>query len=256
MELTLPLPDAASIIGFVLVLCRVGAVMALAPVFSGKAIPLRIRAMIAVGVTVVSFPVVEMPSSLATMPAPALMGIMAKEMLVGLAIGFAAGVVLTAWAVGGAILDLMTGFSYGGIIDPLYGNQSSILQQLYTLLAGMIFVTIDGDHILLGAISTSFDRLPLDAAPAATDFSSLALSCVSTVFVTGLGVIAPVFAALLLTDLAFGLVSRAAPQTQVFQLEFPVKIAVAITIMIISLPLMVPLLSRTLQSSLLLVLGG
>jgi flagellar biosynthetic protein FliR len=256
VELTMPMPTAAAIMGFVLVLTRIGAVMAIAPLFSSRAIPLRVRALVAVTVTFLVMPMVKLPSGLAHMSMPAMFEIMLKEAAVGLAIGFAAGVVMLAWAVGGAVLDLMAGFSFGGVIDPIYGNQTSILQQIYTLLAGMIFISVGGEQWVLAAISRSFERMPLTEAPAHSDFAALALSAVNTVFITGLGVIAPVFVALLLTDVAFGLVARAAPQTQIIQVEFPVKIVVGLSILIVSLPLMVPLFVDTLNRMLGIAVGG
>lgn len=236
----IPIPDPQQIAGFALVLTRIGAALALAPVISGRTIPNRIKAFIAIFLTLVTLPLVPLPSELAALSIPGLFLMMLKEAVIGLAIGLALGAIVAAWAMGGAVVDLMTGFSYGGVVDPQYGNQSSILQQVYVLLAGAIFITAGGEKWIIGATVSSFKNLPLDAAVDPGNFLQLALVVASTVFVTGLGVIAPILIALLLTDFAFGLIARAAPQTQVMQLEFPAKIGVALLLLIATLPWMVP----------------
>lgn len=256
MELSLPLPTMDTITAFVLVLTRLGAALTIAPLFSSRAVPFRMRAIIAVILALFLLPSVSVPPSLADASLPVLFGLMLKEALVGLAIGLAIGVALLAWAMGGAVIDLMAGFSYGGILDPQFGAQSGIMQQLYTLLAGMIFISINGVHWLMMALQSSFDKIPLLGIPPGGDFAAFALQAMTTVFITGLGVIAPVFLALLLTDVAFGLISRAAPQTQIIQVEFPVKIAVGIVILIVSLPLMTPLFEQTVSKMLNVAVGG
>lgn len=256
MELTLPIPAADTIMAFVLVLTRLGAVMIMAPLFSNRTVPVRVRAVVAVTLTVLLLPLVETPSNMSQMSFPETFALLLKEAAVGFVIGFAASIIVMAWSLGGAILDLMIGFSFGGVVDPIYGNQTSVIQQLYVLLAGVVFVSVNGDHWVLTAMARSFEKLPLNQAPVAGDFPDLAISAVTTTFVTGVGVVAPVFISLLLTDVAFGLVARAAPQTQIFGLEAPVKIAVALAILVVTLPLMVPIMITTLDRMLGLAVGG
>ena len=241
----IPIPSPEQIAGFALILTRIGAALALAPVISGKTIPVRVKAMIAIFLSLATLPLVPLAPELGALNIPLLFILMLKEAMVGLAIGLALGAIVAAWAMGGAVIDLMTGFSYGGVIDPQYGNQSSVLQQVYILLAGAIFITVGGMDWIVGATVNSFYTMPLLSSVAPADLLALALAVATTVFVTGLGVVAPLLIALLLTDVAFGLVARAAPQTQVMQLEFPAKIAVALILLIATLPWMVPFFIRS-----------
>jgi len=252
----IPIPSETSVLAFVLVLCRIGALMMIAPMLSSRSVPMRVKAIFAIVVSLIVMPMIDQPDNLASMEVGAIVVAMVKEILIGFAIGFAAAVVVFAWQIGGAILDLMTGFSFGGVVDPIYGNQSSLLQQLYAMLAGMIFVSVGGEQWLLAAIARSFEKFPIGNSVPYEDFAQLALTVVTTSFVVGLGVIAPIFIALLLTDIAFGLVARAAPQTQILQVEFPIKIVVGVSMLIVSLPLMVPLFVRTLNRMLGIAVGG
>jgi len=252
----IPIPSTAEIITFVLILGRVGAAFALAPAIAGKNVPLRAKAILAVFVSLMLVSVVTPSTGLSAAPIGLVTLLMVKEIIIGLAIGLAMGVVVAAWSLAGAYLDLSTGFSYGGVIDPQYGNQSALLQQMYVLLAAVIFITLGGEEILIATISGSFHNLPLDQMPPSSDLLQLALKVITSVFVVGLGAMAPPMIALFLTDFAFGLISRAAPQTQVIALEFPVKIAVAILFIIATLPWMVPLLTNTVMHMSRMVLGG
>lgn len=240
----IPIPGPDQIAGFFLILTRIGAAIALTPVVSSKAIPLRIKAMLAVFLAFATISVVPLPPELGALSIPGLFLLMLKEAVIGLAIGLALGAIVAAWAMGGAVIDLMTGFSYGGVIDPQYGNQSSVIQQVYVLIAGAIFITIGGERWLIEATVTSFRTIPLLDTVSPADLLQIALSVATAVFVVGLGVIAPVLIALLLSDVAFGLIARAAPQTQVMQLEFPAKIGVALLVIILTLPWMVPYFTR------------
>ena len=256
MNASIPIPSTVQVISFVLILARVGAVFFLAPAISGRAIPNRVKAVLAVFVSLLLVMLLPLPKNLAAAPVGEVAILMVKEVLVGLAIGLAIGAVVSAWALAGAYLDLSTGFSYGGVVDPQYGNQSAVLQQLYVLLAGVIFVTVGGFDIMMSTIAGSFHNIPLSGMPPSNDLMQLALDVITGVFVTGVGVIAPSLIALFLTDLAFGLVARAAPQTQIIALEFPVKITVAIVVIVATLPWMVPLLEKNLLHWSRLVLGG
>ena len=109
---------------------------------------------------------------------------------------------------------------------------------------------------MMSTIAQSFNNIPINGMPPSSDLVQLALAVITSVFVTGVGVIAPPLIALFLTDLAFGLVARAAPQTQIIALEFPVKITVAIVVIVATLPWMVPLFEKNLIHWSSTLLGG
>jgi len=252
----IPLPSTGKIIAFVLVLARIGAAFSLAPAIAGKNVPVRIKAILAIFISLLLVSVVANPKNLDTAPIGMITVLMLKEVIMGLAIGLAMSAIVAIWSLAGAYLDLSTGFSYGGVIDPQYGNQSALLQQIYTLLAAVIFVTMGGVQILIETLAMSFQTVPLASFPPSSDLAQLALAILTSVFVAGLGLLAPPLIALFLTDLAFGLIARAAPQTQIIALEFPVKIAVAIVVIVATIPWMVPFLTKNMMHMSRLVLGG
>ena len=136
---------------------------------------------------------------------------------------------LEALRFGGEVLDLQIGLR-ALVFDPASGAQSGILSTGYYLLTLLFFVTIDGHHWLLRGVAGSFAIVPVGGLCLDADLASIASDLGTSVLVLGLRVAGPVMAALLLADLALGLVARAVPQINVFLVGIPAKIAVAFAI--------------------------
>ena len=90
---------------------------------------------------------------------------MLKELLVGLAFALSIALLFAAVSSAGALLDMLVGFSFGSIVDPLTGNQSAVLTQLYGLVALAVFVAIDGSSWMICGLARTYDLVPLTAAP-------------------------------------------------------------------------------------------
>jgi flagellar biosynthetic protein FliR len=176
-------------------------------------------------------------------------GLALKELLVGLAFALSLGVLFAAINSAGALLDVLIGFSFGSLIDPLTGNQSAVLAQLYSLIAIAIFVAINGDAWVVQGLARTYHLVPLTAAP---DLGSLArgvTTVFTTIFTSALEVCAPVLIAVVVTDVAFGVVSRVVPQLNVFAVGFPVKVVVGLLVVAASLPFVVGWVSDQLELS-------
>ncbi len=162
--------------GFILVLARITPLFLVAPLFSSRQIPPRVRTIVAVALAVGLTPIAmhhqQVPNDILT-----LFGLVLKELLVGLAFALSIALLFAAVSSAGAMLDMLVGFSFGSIVDPLTGNQSAVLTQLYGLVALAVFVVIDGISWVVGGLSRTFDLIPLTAAP---DVAALATGVVST----------------------------------------------------------------------------
>jgi flagellar biosynthetic protein FliR len=174
----------------------------------------------------------------------AYIGLCVLELVFGLALGFIVSAVLEALRFGGEILDLQIGLRAGQLFDPASGAHSGILSTGYYMLALVFFVTLNGHHWLLRGVARSFTMVPVGGMTLEADLASLASSLGTTVLVLGLRVAGPVMAALLLADLAFGLVARAVPQINVFLVGIPGKIAVAFAIAAVGAPMLLMNLER------------
>jgi flagellar biosynthetic protein FliR len=238
------------VIAFFLVLARIGPLFVVAPLFSSKMIPMRARGVAAVALAVGLSPLALNHSKLPT-DALSIAGLIGKEALVGFAFAFAISVLFAAVSIAGSFLDTLIGFSYGGLVDPVNGNQSSAISQLYTLVGVMVFIAIGGDTWMIQGLAKTYDLVGINEMPALGALIGGAQHTFSTIFVSAVELAAPVLIALIVTDAGFGVVSRVMPQLNVFAVGFPAKILVGFVIIGASLPFVAGWIGNELQRSVL-----
>lgn len=234
--------------GFVLVLARVGPLFVLAPLFSARMVPPRARAVIAVALALGLAPLAlggrAVPGDALELAMLAL-----KEIMVGTAFAFSLAVVFAALTSAGAILDTSIGFNFGSLVDPVADVQSGPMAQLYSLVGVAVFVAIGGDAWVVQGLAHTYDAVPLLATPSLTSLTAGAVDAFAGIFGGALEVAAPVLLALVLTDVAFGVVSRVVPQLNAFAVGFPLKTVVGILVLGVSLPFAANWISDQLQLS-------
>ena len=237
-----------NVVGFFLVLARVSPLFVLAPLFSSKMLPVRARGVIAVALSIGLAPLAlhgaKVPTDLMSV-----FTLVLKEVLVGMAFAFAIAVLFAAVSAAGAFLDTAIGFSFGSLVDPVTGNQSSVISQLYGLIGVAVFIAIGGDSWVIRGLARTYELVPLNKMPALGALVGGAQHTFSALFISAIAVAAPVLIALTVTDVGFGVVSRVVPQLNVFAVGFPAKILVGFLIIGASLPFVVGWLSNQLQQS-------
>jgi flagellar biosynthetic protein FliR len=236
------------VVGFFLVLARVGPLFIVAPLFSSKMFPARARGVAAVALAVGLSPLAMKDQHVPT-DALSLAGLVGKEALVGFAFAFAVSVLFAAVSVAGSFLDTLIGFSYGGLVDPVNGNQSSVLSQLYTLIGVMVFIAIGGEAWMVQGLAKTYDLVGITDMPAIGALVGGAQHTFASIFVSAVELAAPVLIALIITDAGFGVVSRVMPQLNVFAVGFPAKILVGFLIVAASLPFVAGWIGNQLQAS-------
>jgi flagellar biosynthetic protein FliR len=219
---------------FFLVLARVSPLFLLAPLFSSKMIPGRARGVLAIGLSIGIMPVVKHGSI--DLDVLGYGGLIFKELIVGLAFAYALGAMFAAMQAAGALLDTLIGFSFGAMVDPVTGSQSTVLSQMYGLVGVAIFIAIGGDGWVVKGLSRTYDAVPLTDAPAIGSLVEGAQVAFSGIFVSAFMIGAPVLIALIIVDAAFGVVSRVVPQLNVFAVGFPAKMIVGLVLIGASLP--------------------
>jgi flagellar biosynthetic protein FliR len=236
------------IAGFMLVLGRIGPLFALAPLFSSKLIPARGKSVCAVALAVGIAPI-----ALAGHDVPLEVGsfveLMLKEILVGLAYAFALGALFAAVSTAGSFLDTLIGFSYGALVDPVTGNQSAVLTQAYIFVGILVLIAIGGDQLMIKGRARSYDLVPLLESPSLPAIAGGAQSAFAQVFLSAIELAAPVVLAIIITDAAFGMVSRVVPQLNVFAVGFPAKVTVGLIMIGVSLPFAAGWIADELQRS-------
>jgi flagellar biosynthesis protein FliR len=238
------------VLGFFLVLGRISPLFLLAPLFSSKMLPGRARGIAAVGLAIGIAPIAaaagtdKLPTDIWLLG-----GLMLKELLVGTAFAFALAALFAALTTAGNLLDTLIGFSFGALVDPVTGSSGGVLNQLYALFGVIIFIVIGGDAWVIQGIARTYEAVPLVDAPAIGSLVQGAQVAFSGIFASALQVAAPVLLAVVLCDVAFGLVSRVVPSLNVFAVGFPAKVAVGLVLVGASLPFVGGWISGELQQS-------
>jgi flagellar biosynthesis protein FliR len=241
--------------GFILVLARVTPLFLLAPLFSSALIPARVKGLIAVGISIGLTPIAMHGQHIPSDPMK-VAELVFEGLLTGLAFAFALAVLMAAIESAGSIIDVVSGFSYGSLINPLSGETSAVMSRFYSLVGTMIFLVIGGDAWTLKGLGRTFELVPLTDAPRLSSLVGGAEQVFSTIFTSAIEIAAPALAALLITDVAFGIVSRVVPQLNVFAVGFPTKVAVALLIVGASLPFVSNWISGQLSTSVGAALGA
>ena len=225
----------AWIAGLLWPLSRILGLVAAAPLFGNAAVPVSTKVSLGVLLAMIIAPTV--PALPATDPmSMAGLLILTQEMLIGLAMGFSIRIVFAAIEMAGEISSLTMGLGFASFFDPQTKGRSSAISQFLTMLATLMFLTVNGHLVLLAALAESFVSLPISASPInGGGFQQLA-AWGGEIFRSGVQISLPIVAALLLTNVALGILTRAAPQLNIFGIGFPVTLGVGLLVLAMVLP--------------------
>lgn len=221
---------------FLLVFLRTLGVLAVAPIFGHRAVISQSKAGFAFALALVLFPSTPVTMAVTTDLAPYVLGAV-KEILLGMMFGFVAKLVFVAVQFAGEIIGIDIGFGVVNVIDPLSAEQISIIGTFKNLIAMVTFLMIDGHHILLQALAESLAMVPLGGVQLTELLAQGLVEMTSKVFGMAIKLAAPVVVSLFLTSVALGIMARTMPQMNVFIVGFPLKIAVGMGMMAMTLPL-------------------
>lgn len=235
------------VLAFFLVLARVSPLFLLAPLFSSKMIQMRVKTVIALGLAIGLSPVVSAGTHLPT-DMMDIAGLLGKELLVGTAFSYTLAATFAALAVAGSFLDTTIGFSYGSLVDPVNGNQSAVLSSFYSMIGLMVFIAIGGDAWVIKGLAKTYDVVGLLEYPSINHIVASATASFTGIFTSALQVGGPVLLALILTDAAFGMVTRVVPTLNAFQVAVPAKVVLGLLLVGASMPFVADWLGGELQT--------
>lgn len=233
---------------FLLILGRIAGVFIQAPVLSSRSIPAWIKTAAAVWLAILLWFVTPVSWSLPAAPVSFLIAL-TVEVGIGFLIGFVCNVLFIAIQSAGEIMDLQMGLSVATALDPVFGAVISIVGRLCFMIALIIFITVDGHHLILSAFHQSFRMLPAGTLAnfANPNLSDQLLGLLRTLWITAVKFAAPVVLLIFLSDFTFGIVSRVAPQVNVFMLGFQVKPILGIFGLLMIAPLIARYIIRLLE---------
>lgn len=215
--------------GFFLPFVRVLALFTAAPLFSHRSVPARARVAAAGMIALVVAPFAGVPAGV-SLGTPAGLGLVAQQVAIGLALGFAARLVFAVFELAGELIGLQMGFSFAGFFDPNGGTESAVGSWLNTL-AMMLFLALNAHLLVLDALVATFQSLPIAPDPLAA-LGRLRLERLGgDVFRLALALALPATVLLLFINLALGFASRVAPQLSIFSVGFPVTVGAGLLLL-------------------------
>jgi flagellar biosynthetic protein FliR len=239
----------AWLIQFIWPLTRILGLIMVAPVFGHRAVPARIKIGLGIFVALIVGP------ALPPMPDVGLgswqgLFILVQQLLIGMAMGFTMRVVFAAVEAAGEIVGLQMGLGFASFFDPQSAGQTLVLARFLNILAMLLFLAVNAHLLVLGVLVESFQRLPVSFQPlSASGFFHVA-SFGSTIFATGLQLALPLIAILLMTNLALGILTRSAPQLNIFAIGFPITLGVGLIVLDLTLPYFAPQFEHLIQNGL------
>jgi len=239
--------DFSVVARFALLLVRPGMVISVAPGIGGAFIPARVRVGLTVLIALGLLPSVAVPQGAATLP---LLVVIAREVCIGLSLAFAMRLLIAGAEFAGHLAGAQMGFSYGATVDPQSGVRSTMLATLYGSLATLAFLGINGHHMLLRALTASYQGVPIGAGQINPSILKTVSEMLGLVFIIGARLAAPIIIVLLLVELAIGLISRSQPALTFMVIGYPIRIVVGLFLIGVLLPTVPSVTSSLIESSL------
>ncbi|WP_043443310.1 flagellar biosynthetic protein FliR [Arthrobacter sp. L77] len=241
MEIVL---DQSRIEAIMLAGVRIVAFLVIAPPFSYRGIPARVKAMLAVGLALAVSPTVE--AGYETGGTGQYIGALVLELVVGAALGFLVLVVFSAIQSAGSLIDLFGGFSLAQGFDPQSMVNGAQFTRLFQLTALTLLFTSDGYQLIIGGLVRTFDALPLGGGLDLAEPAEALTGAVTGLFLAAVQIAGPLIVVLFLADVGLGLLTRVAPALNAFALGFPLKIFITLSlggVVFIALPRVVSTLA-------------
>ena len=214
---------------------RVGSCLMVAPVFSSQAVPMRIRIVLAGAIAMILAPMISIPPQLQAFSIAGL-AVTAQQVVIGIALGFCLQVVFDAITLGGQLISNSMGLSFALTVDPVRGTGTTALGDMYTIFVTLVFLALDGHLRLIEVLADGFRTLPIGGAGFGTMDLWQIVTWGGTLFSGALSIALPGITALLIVNLAFGMVSRTAPTLNLMAVGFPVMLIFGLLVVVVSVP--------------------
>ena len=245
-----------------LIFVRVSAFFVTIPLFSYKTIPSQLKIVLAFVLSWMMYYTFSIEAF--TINGDYLLLVL-KEAVVGLVLGLVVYIVFSAVQIAGGFIDFQMGFAMANIVDPQTGAQSPLMGQFFNFLLLLVFLAINGHHLVLDGIFYSYQFMPIDQFfPKFGDAESIEyiMKLFVAVFAIAFQMSAPIIATLFLVTLALGITGKTVPQLNIFVVGFPIKIAVGFILLVTMMGVMVEVMEKVIEMgiigmrNLMIVLGG
>ena len=228
--------DPGQILGFFIIFTRIGGLMVAAPVLGDNNIPMQIKVALAFVMSLVFYPILAAPSLGSNPQLLDVVTLTLREFAAGALMGFSIRVLFTAMALAGEVIGFQMGVGIANIFDPASETQIALIGQLYMIFALLLFVVLDGHHLLIRALVESYTILPVGETAATAGGVKYFITITAAIFVTGLKIGAPLIVALMAANVTMGLITRSVPQLNVIVVGIPFTILLGLIFLALGFP--------------------
>lgn len=216
---------------------RVLAVFTSAPIFSSRAFPVRARIGLALLIAIAAQPSLS-GQPVISITGPEAFGAVAQQLGIGLAIGFTVRLVFSAVELAGEVVGFQMGLNFAAFFNPSLNTQSSAVASFFGQMSTFLFIVMNGHLLVLMAIIKSFDAFPVDQNFLEAVRQLKLYSLGADLFATGLWIALPMLGMMMFVNLGLGIVSRVAPQMNIYAIGFPITLTVGLIGITVTLPML------------------
>lgn len=218
---------------------RIGAMLSIMPIYGIRAVPVQAKLFLTLFITMAVAPSLALPPPVDPLTWQGVLFIL-QQVLIGLAMGVVFLVVFQAFVVAGHMIAMGMGLAFASMVDPGTGSQAPIVSQYFTIIATLLFLALNGHLLVIQMVVDSFEYLPVGTSFLNRESLRLIVEFGSYMFSAGVLISLPAITALLLINVAFGVVTRAAPALNIFAVGFPVTLLTGLVMLSLTTPLILP----------------
>lgn len=224
---------------FILIFVRMTGLFVIAPIFGRRNIPIYFKIGFSFMLALILVNTITVPKLDYSNSIYGYTLLVLKEFLVGITIGYVSYLAFTAIYMAGQIIDMQVGFGMVNVLDPVSNIQVPITSNFYFIMSMLVFLSFNGHHALIRALFDSYNIIPIGTAAFNNNLMNDIIHVFGNIFIIGFKISAPVLAAILITDVALGVVSKSVPQLNFFVIGMPLKIFLGLIVIVITIPMFI-----------------
>jgi flagellar biosynthetic protein FliR len=210
------------------ILLRISIILFMLPIFSTAGVPTAVKALIVLSFSIMLFPVIRQNIKPLELDMASLASVIIGELIYGILFALSMLLIISAFQLAGELIGFEMGFGFSQTADPQTGAKFTVLSVLTQLIATMIFLSINGHHIILKILVDSFKTIPVGSFALDSGMFTKMLLLSGMLFILAVKLAAPVLAVLILTQIGLGLMSKFAPQVNILATSFPLTITLGV----------------------------
>lgn len=232
---------------FLFVFIRTVGMFLFSPIFGKKNVPTSMKAGFAFFISIITANLVKLNVSLGNNIIQYLI-ISMQEFIVGLIMGYISYAIFSACFLAGQLIDMQIGLGMISVLDPQSNLQIPITGNFYYLIAALVFLIINGHHVLISALVESYYIVPIGKAVITSALLKQLIYVFTEMFVIAIKLSIPIVGTMFIVDLTLGIISKTMPQLNIFVVGVPLKIVLGLIIIVLTTTIFVNILSNMFDS--------